>query len=677
MFNFDDEMPEVRLGVADDNVKRIAALEPVMRELENCPRGQKMAFWYEVASKLAATYTPASGTEALSVKRLQAIYAQWKRVGWQALTLNYGKQGEEKLKPAFVQFWKSLVLQFGVKRGVRQAHHELRRRYLRWRAGDAASAIPGYDRCPEWDPATNLPSGWSYPNLNRKCYLPTKAETVAAKGGALAAREFKAPVCVKRAAEPGMVYQFDDMWHDHYASVPGFAQPVRPLEFACIDESSACRVLFGVRPRLPRKDGTNEQLQGHEMALLLATLLTTVGFHRDGCTLKVENGTATVDAEQEAVLHRISGGRIRVERGAMLSGGAFDGGFSGQARGNFKHKAALESQHSLIHNAASIMPAYSGNNRRVPEDTQGLLKKREQLYKKAEKFLPQELLDTISAGECGWDDYNAQYCAIVERVNRRTEHNLRDWEGREVAEYRTDTADEFRPVTAGTNREVVSLVCGDPLLFRRRKMSPREVFERGRSALIFVDYREAALLCRKWWKACRVRENKTIDFKDDYGVYHQFYARIRNATSVTDLLPGTEVFVFLNPMWGDAHGLLIFDAQARLIGESTDEIERLNANDKSKIERACGIAEGSFRDAVRSVNAFAKPRRDARRKAIVQLDERCSEADAFFTAIEEANQKAREKVLVESDDDFDGIKRVLPVAQNAAPLPDDDDDLLF
>lgn len=662
---FIDESPDVRVRVSDANVKRIERLEPLMTALEACPHGGKMALWAELSAR-----------SELSEKSLQRIYGVWRREGWRALIVCYSN-GSSPLPNAFVHWWKGLVLQFGVKRGVRQAHHELARRFDAWRKGDASAAIPGYAACPERDAATLLPAGWTYKNLSRTKYLPTKAETIAAKGGALAAREFKAPVCVKRAAEPGMVYQFDDMWHDHYASVPGFAQPVRPLEFACIDESSGCRVLFGVRPRLPRKDGTNEQLQGHEMALLLVTLLTMVGFHRDGCVLKVENGTATVDAEQEAVLTRISGGRIRVERGAMLGGGAFDGGYSGQARGNFKHKAALESQHSLIHNAASIMPAYSGNNRRVPEDTQGLLKARERLYKKAERFLPKELLDTISADECGWDDYNAQYCAIVERVNRRTDHNLTDWPGRDVAEYRTDTADDFRPVGAGTCREVVSLVCGNPLLYRRRKMSPREVFERGRGELIFADYREAALICRKWWKPARVRENKTFDFKDDYGTYHQFYARIRSESAVTNLLPGTEVFVFLNPMWGDAHGVLIFDAQARLIGESTDEIERLDAKDKAAIERACGIAEGSYRDAVRSINSFSKPKRDARRKAIVQLDKRCAEADAFLAAIDAANQQAREKVLAESDDDFDGIRSAFPVSPTATAISDEDDDILF
>lgn len=637
------------MQVSDVNVKRIAVLEPAMEALELFAGGGKMAFWQELAERVSA-----QAGKPISAKSLQRIYAAWQRDGWRALTLNYGC-GASPLPANFVQFWKTLVLQFGVKRGVRQAHHELARRYAAWRKGDATAAIPGYATCPEWDAGTNLPPGWTYKNLSRAKYLPTRAEATAVKVGALAAREFKAPVCVKRAAEPGMVYQFDDMWHDHYASVAGFAAPVRPLEFACIDESSACRVLFGVRPRLPRKDGTNEQLQGHEMALLLVTLLTTIGYHRDGCVLKIENGTATLDAEQEAALLRMSGGKVRVERGAMLGGSAFEGGFSGQARGNFKHKAALESQHSLIHNAASILPAYAGNNRSVPEDTQGLIKARERLYKKAAKFLPAELLDTISAGELGWDAYNARYCEIVEQVNARTEHNLEDWAGREVAEFRVDTADDFRPVSAGTSREVVALVCGNPELYRVRKMSPREVFNRGKSRLVLADYREAAYICRKYWKRVKVTNAKAVDFKDDYGVYHKFLARIRRESSVEDLLPGTEIWAFFNPMWNGTHGVLFFDDKARFIGESTDAIERLDANDKAAIERACGIAEGSFRDAIRAANAFAKPKRDQRRKERLALDDSCAEADRFLAEFEKAQKQQREKVLLESDDDFDGV----------------------
>lgn len=663
---FTEEEADVRLQVSDVNVKRIALLEPAMQSLELYAGGRKMAYWQELSERLSAV-----GDRAISAKSLQRIYAAWRVDGWRALTLNY-RCGLEPLPANFIQFWKTLVLQFGVRRGVRQAHHELVRRYNSWRKGDASAAIPGYASCPERDAGTDLPAGWTYKNLARSKYLPTKAETTAVKVGALAAREFKAPVCVKRAAAPGMVYQFDDMWHDHYASVAGFAAPVRPLEFACIDESSSCRVLFGVRPRLPRKDGTNEQLQGHEMALLLVTLLTTIGFHKDGCVLKVENGTATIDADQEATLLRMSGGRVRVERGAMLGGSAFDGGFAGQARGNFKHKAALESQHSLIHNAASILPAYAGNNRSVPEDTQGLVKARERIYKKAAKFLPPDLLDSISVGELGWDAYNARYCEIVEQVNTRTEHNLEDWHGREIAEFRVDTADDFRPVTAGTSREVVSLVCGDPELYRVRKMSPREVFNRGRCELVVADYREAAFICRKYWKRVKVAQSKTVDFKDDYGIYHKFLARIRRESSVEDLLPGTEVFVFFNPMWNGAHGVLFYDGRGRYIGESTDAIERLDANDKAAIERACGIAEGSFRDAIRSANAFAKPKRDARRKERLALDSRTAEADKFLAAFEQTKTLEREKVLLESDDDFDGISTPQKVLRTGWDEEDED-----
>lgn len=667
---FRDENPETRLALSDANVKRVEALERLMLAMEATPRGARMDAW----AALERDARDALGGRGISAKSLQRIYADWRREGWRALTLNYATRPTQ-LPPAFVHFWKTLVLSFGVRRGARQAHAELRRRFDAWRGGDRASAIPGYDAVPERNAFTLIPEGWSYKNLTRAKFMPTAAETAASKGGALAARAFKAPVCVRRAAEPGMCYQFDDMWHDQFAVVPGFAAAVRPLEFAVEDESSACRVLYGVRPRLPRKDGTNEQLQGCEMALLLATLVSTIGWHRDGCVLKIENGTATVDAEQEAVLARISGGKIRVERGAMLSGAAFDGGFSGQARGNFKHKAALESSHSLIHSASSSIPGYAGNNRTVPEDSAGLVKARERLYRRAEKFLPPALLDKISLGVPGWDEYNRRYGEVVERVNRRTDHALSDWGGREVAEYRIDAAEDFRPVTAQTSAEVLAIVRRDPALFRLRKMSPREVFSAGSGALVRADYREAALLCRKFWTRVKVAQDRTISFKDGYGVFRKFYARIRREHSVEDLRAGLEVFAFTNPMCA-GRGVLIFDDAARFIGESTDEIERLDPADKAAIERACGIAEGSFRDAIRSVNSFAKPKRDARRRAIVELDALAAETDSLNAALARAKNASRERVTIESDDDFDGALSAVRSGR-ADSASGDEDDLLF
>lgn len=657
MKKFFSETPEVRLSVSESNRARIAVLEPVMEELLAFPRGcGKMVFWQEVAQRLAVCYRPDSGADCLSVKRLQVIFAKWKREGWRALCLNYKPRGNEEFLPeAFIQFWKGLVLQYGVGRSVAQAHQELVRRYNAWRKGDATQAMPGFPECPPRVAGTDLPLGWSYANLKRKKFLPSKAENTAAKVGMNAARDFKAPVCVKRAVEPGMVYQFDDMWHDHVASYRGLAAPVIPLEFTCLDESSGCRVLYGVRPRRPRKDGTNEQLQGSEMAILLATLLTDVGYHRDGCVLKIENGTATVSAEQEAVLTQISGGKIRVERGAMLAGSAWDGGFAGQARGNFKHKAHLESSHSLVHNAMSHLPGYRGNNRNVPEDTQGLMKARERLYNKLEKAgLPQEVIDGLSAGECSWDEFTARYAEVIERLNRRTNHNLCDWEERRIGEFRIDTNHEWMPVTAGTSREILELVSADENLFRTRKMSPREVWNAGLPNLVKADFREAALLCRKWWVSVKVSERHTIEFKEPYdGMRLKFYARIRSAQSVISLLPGTAVWAFFNPAWRE-RGVLLYDETGRFLGCSIDEIERIAATDEAKIRKAIGVAEGSFRENLRSVNALMKAKRDDRRERLAANQERI---DSFLEKRRSASleDQQRRRAMLESDDDFDGV----------------------
>ncbi|MBQ2732267.1 MAG: hypothetical protein IJF68_04390, partial [Opitutales bacterium] len=123
--------------------------------------------------------------------------------------------------------------------------------------------------------------------------------------------------------------------------------------------------------------------------------------------------------------------------------------------------------------------------------------------------------------------------------------------------------------------------------------------------------------------------------------------------SVISLLPGTAVWAFFNPAWRE-RGVLLYDETGRFLGCAIDEIERIAATDEAKIRKAIGVAEGSFRDSLRSVNALMKAKRDDRRERLAANQERI---DSFLEKCRSASleDQQRRRAMLESDDDFDGV----------------------
>lgn len=651
---FSEATCDERVAVSEPNFRRISALEPVMLELDAIPRGGgRVNAFRAAAARLAETYHLPNG-DALDARAIEAIFYRWRREGWRALMLRYRRGSAETTLPhAFVQFWRTLYLQPGINRSGSAAHRALVQRWRAWRAGDPDAAIPGYAKCPPRAQGDALPAGWSRGNLMRKKYKPTAAECVAVKRGFVAARDCAPCIRKQRPVAPGSAYQFDDVWHDIYVSAPGFSQLVRPLEFGCLDEASASKVLFFCKARLPRKDenakAKHVQLNGEEMSLLLAAWAAEIGWNRDGCVLKVENGTAAVSAEQEEILRIISRGAVRVERGAMLAGAAYDGAYAGTARGNFRHKANLESHHALLHTYTSLLPGYSGNNRSVPEDTQGMIRERARLFKRLES-LPPALRDHISAGELTLAEFQTALGEIVDMINTRTDHALVDWDAHTTREYRIDAADEFRPVSASTNPAILAALGADPDFVRVRKMSPAEVWNAGGNALVRADWREAALLCRPYFKPCTVSPRHEIRFKDpQLGDEHVFVARMRNVLGEKVTLDvGERVSVFFHP-WLPDKGILLFNADGTFRGSCAEEIRRIDQTDTDALVRAVGKAESVFRDVVRGASALTTMRRQWRAERLRR------NADLVFahaeqtTAARAASDKASRLALDDAD----------------------------
>lgn len=679
---FSDASADERIAISDANFKRVTALEKEMLAIDAVHRGQgRVIAFREAAARLAENYRLPNG-DALDARSLESLYYKWRRDGWHALLLRYrrGGQTDATLPDAFVQFWRTLYLHPGVNRSGSAAHRALVQRWRAWRNGDADAAIPGYSTCPPRAPGEQLPAGWSRGNLMRRKYKPTAAECAAVKRGFVSARDFAPAVRKARPDAPGCAYQFDDVWHDIYVSAPGYAQLVRPLEFGCLDEASAAKVLFFCKARLPRKDenakSKHVQLNGEEMSLLLAAWAAEIGWNRNGCVLKVENGTAAVSPEQEELLRVISRGAVRVERGTMLSGAAFDGGYSGNARGNFRHKANLESHHSLLHTYTSLLPGYSSNNRTVPEDTQGLIRARAQLWKRFDA-LPPALRDHISAGELTLAEFQRALGEIIDMINARTDHALVDWDNRTTREYRVDTRDDFKPVAAGTSPAVLAALGADPDFVRVRKMSPAEVWNAGGSQLVRADWREAALLCRPFFKKCTVSPRHEIAFRDgQLGENHVFIARIRNILGGRETLDvGERVNVFFHP-WLPDRGIYLYNDDGSFRGSCAEEIKRVDQTDTDALAHAVGKSESVFRDAVSGARALTTLRREWRAERLRR------NADLVFAAAERdtsrrasADQAARRALEDAELEDFDAPAVPAPAQHeppdDAAMFPDD------
>jgi hypothetical protein len=90
----------------------------------------------------------------------------------------------------------------------------------------------------------------------------------------------------------------------------------RVLQFHCLELLSASQIGRGMKPEiLNDSTGKMERLKAREMLFLLAHVLGNRGYNPEGCLLVMELGTATVDERVERLLHDISGGKLRIERG--------------------------------------------------------------------------------------------------------------------------------------------------------------------------------------------------------------------------------------------------------------------------------------------------------------------------------------------------------------------------
>jgi DNA-binding CsgD family transcriptional regulator len=441
-----------------------------------------------------------------------------------------------------IEFWQSLVLQN--QRKCKPAYRALLRAYY------SGQPIPGVPDGPRDQP----PIGWSYRNFMR--HAPTQFEATAARIGRRAAAKYRPLVLTTREKLwVGSHYLFDDLWHDHFCQVLDTRKVGRPLEFHALDLYSACKFAWGMQLRQEREDGSQAGLSESAMRFLLAYVLGEYGYSPRGTVLVVEHGTAAVRPELERLLGDLSGGKITVQRGGIERRAAFAGQFEGRGVGNPRAKAALESLGNLIHNEMAMLPGQTGPDReRRPEGAHGLLRYNDQLLA-ASAALPEELRRELQYPVIEFTRFQEIAAQIYDQINSRTDHNLEGWARNYVTDERTGLL---------------------------RRMSPREVWERGREELVRLTPAAVALILGQDLAVEReVGVNHLIEFQD------RTAAAGRMAYLAEGLRPGTRVRSVFNPFAPDQ--LFCFDSAWRFLA-ALPRWERVDKSDAEALHRACGRA---------------------------------------------------------------------------------------
>jgi len=291
--------------------------------------------------------------------------------------------------------------------------------------------------CP---PRMPLPEGWSYYNMMRD--KPRQIEMVASRIGRHEAKGLGEQVHTTRANLPvGSQYEFDDMWHNAIVTYPGQIKPIRALELACIDISSAHKVAYGLKPRVVNPDGTRQNLNEADMRYLVAHVLCNIGFHRGGCTLFVEGGTATIRKRLATILSELSGGLIKVSVSGVDRKVPIDK-WGYETKGNPDHKAHIESWHNLAQNRLDALPGYTGSNSRLtkPEDFDALERTVGKLLA-AQVTLPEHLTNKLRFPVLDWATFSAVVDEVYAQISESNDHKLEGWQDRQERQWKAHAAD--------------------------------------------------------------------------------------------------------------------------------------------------------------------------------------------------------------------------------------------
>jgi hypothetical protein len=519
--------------------------------------------WIDVMTTVCAAERPLAAIEAISGRfrgvrgfsvktMIRKYYEVKKNKSWHCLVdrAKLPKDESDKLPEAFIEFWKSVCEQ-----NQRKSKPAWRMLIANWKSG---KPIPGYSEIP---PAAihGVPKGWTYGNLMR--FAPKDFELAVARIGRSAAAPYRPLVHTTRVGlEVGQYLFFDDLEHDIKVNFLGVnRKAMRPLELSALDLFSACKIAWGMKPTID-DEGIKRKLKDYEMRFLLAYILTRIGYRPAGTTLCVEHGTAAISEETEKLLDEASDGAIQVARSGMEGAAALV--YEGRGKGNFRFKAALESSHNLAHNELAALPGQMGKDRdHSPEELHGREKHNNALIK-AMAFLPPERAMLIRSPFLEFNQFMQLAGEVYDKINARDWHELEGWveSGLVANEFRLGLDLPWMSVqryleAPDHERQAIKALIDRPGYAQARKLSPAEVWARGRERLIRLPgYLAPQIIGPENGVERKVGRNGLFEFQDSNigpGTYRYLARAARPDGSEEQLVEGETYLTFCNPFESD------------------------------------------------------------------------------------------------------------------------------
>lgn len=519
--------------------------------------------------------SPDPSGRSVSAVTMQRLYYRWKKAkgDWHALIDGrisaVNRIGARTAQPCFRSHLGMLAARH--KRSTKEAIKEL---YREW---STCQTIPGYEGL-NYKPGMPPPAGWSEDNLRR--LMPDKKVLTIVREGVRAAATMLPQVSSTRVGLwPCAVVMFDDVWLD--CLVRGYAEdgkwePVnRPLQLGCLDYFTGKRLCWGTKLRRKREDGTSVQLNDGDMLMLLCDYLHNVGYSPRGTVLVVENGTAKISEQTAAVLSSLTKGLVRVECSGM-QGRRQVGAFGGRGVGNPRHKAALESWHNVLHNAMDAMLTQVGKDRHEPEMLHGIRDACDKLEKAGSK-LSEAQRWALSYYTLDMRELADSLARIVSAINNRTDHQLEGWErmGYMVDEFYLQEGGwlPLHQLSAETRLVISGIIADAPERFRRRPLSPQEVWEREtakpENRLVRLSAAECVVLLGGKFASKLKRQIGgffSIKAKSKFFEELQFESRVQNSVGQwIELANSVDYYGIFNP-FGPA--LFVLDERGRCLGEA-------------------------------------------------------------------------------------------------------------
>lgn len=425
----------------------------------------------------------------------------------------------------------------------RTQYRALIARWQKWRKGDRASAMPGYDECPA--PAANgrHPESWSYRNLMHRVKARPHARTEMALmtiGTAAAIATLPGVPGTRVGLRPFEYVFFDDVYLDRKVIVSGWREPLRLLQIGCLDYASGVYLKFGQQPELLAENGSKERLKEKYTKWLIAVLLEEWGWPAEyPMHLVLERGTATVRPADAQALYQLTGGQVRCCYTTMEGELALI--FNERSSGNARGKAPLESWHNLLHNECATLPGQMGKDREhSPAELHGRTQDAIALNTAGALLSPEQRARLRFPFSDAAQAYGETF-DVVQRINGRTDHELEgfDW----VPLWRLK----------GVPMEWVALAHGqtppanlpeDAIEWDRRKESPLERFARLKAGIEFVRLPQGVI--HHFYEDCHV-QGKITDYAFAFTREGRLYRYLPPCPEAA-LADGTAVLAHVQPI---------------------------------------------------------------------------------------------------------------------------------